>query len=259
MISRKRPARQIPIKSEQDIEYMRRAGRVVAMTLHKVGAAVCPGVTTAELDAIAEQTIRVMDAKPAFLGYNNYPATACISVNEEVVHGIPGPRVLQSGDVVGVDLGAIVEGWYADAACTFAAGEVSAQIQRLMAVGQGALEAGIAAARADNRIRDIGAAIEHYVQAHGYTVVRDLCGHGIGKRLHEDPQVPNYPAQGGETLLRPGMTLAIEPMVNAGRAEVVLQPDHWTFVTVDGSCSVHYEHTVLIREREGPEILTILR
>ena len=259
MVPRKQPVRRIPVKREQDVECMRRAGRVVAMALLKVGAAIAPGISTRELDAIAEQTIRTMDAKPAFLGYNNYPATACISINDEVVHGIPGLRTLKAGDVVGVDLGAIVEGWYSDAAFTYAVGEVPDPVQRLMAAGQGALEVGIDAARAGHRVRDIGAAIERFVLARGYSVVRDLCGHGIGRRLHEEPQVPNYPAKGGDLVLRPGMTLAIEPMVNAGGPDVVLEPDNWTFVTKDRSLSVHYEHTVLIRAEGGPEILTTWR
>ena len=219
---------------------------------------IAPGVSTGELDAIAEQTIRSFGAEPAFLNYNGYPATACISINDEVVHGIPSSRVLKVGDVVGVDLGAIIEGWYGDSAYTFAVGEVPAATRHLLEAGQGALLAGIEAAKVGNRIRDIGAAISNYVTAQGFSVVRDLCGHGIGRKLHEEPQVPNYPAFGGNVELRPGMTLAIEPMVNAGRSEVVMEEDGWTFVTADGSLSVHFEHTVLIRD-EGPEILTTLR
>lgn len=237
---------------------MRRAGRIVALALRKIGEVLRPGITTGELDEAAGATIRGFGATPAFLNYRGYPATACISINEEIVHGIPGPRVVKTGDLVSVDLGAIVDGWYADAAYTYPVAEVSAEAERLMQAGQGALRAGMAAARSGNRVRDIGAAVFDYVRACGFNVVRDLCGHGIGRQLHEEPKVPNYPAPDGGLLLRPGMTLAIEPMVNAGKADVRLLEDGWTFVTRDESLSVHYEHTVVIRE-DGPEILTVLR
>lgn len=258
MMRRKTQAGRVPIRAEQDIERMRRAGHVVAMVLKKIGGAIRPGITTREIDGIAEQTIRLMEAQPAFLGYRGYPATACVSINDEVVHGIPGSRVLREGDIVSIDLGAIVEGWYGDAAYTFPVGTVSELAERLMQAGKESLAAGINAAQAGKHIRDIGIAVQQVALANGFTVVRDLCGHGIGQRLHEEPQVPNYPTVGGNVELRPGMTLAIEPMINAGRAEVKLEPDQWTFVTADGTLSVHYEHTVLIRE-EGPEILTSLK
>jgi len=248
---------QIPIKGEREQAIMRRAGRIVALALAKIGEAVTPGITTGELDAIAEQTIRGMGGKPAFLGYRDYPATACLSINEEVVHGIPGPRQLRDGDILGVDLGASIDGWIADAAYTFPVGSVSAETQRLMDAGLGALTAGIDAARVGNQVRDIGAAIQAYVRERGYAIVTDLCGHGVGQKLHEEPQVPNYPAPGGHISLLPGMALAIEPMVNAGRPEVRILGDGWTFVTIDGALSVHYEHTVLIQP-DGPEIITIL-
>jgi methionyl aminopeptidase len=257
MVRRKSAAPAVPIKTEQEVENMRRAGRIVALTLRKMGDSLRPGVTTGELDALAEATIRSFGAVPSFLNYRGYPATACISINEEVVHGIPASRTVKTGDLVSVDLGAIVEGYHADSAYTFPVGEVSELASTLMDAGKGALQAGIDAARAGNRIRDIGAAIEQYVKTRGFSVVRDLCGHGIGRRLHEEPQVPNYPDRGGDLVLRPGMTLAIEPMVNAGSAEVVMLNDGWTFVTADNSLSVHYEHTVLIREG-SPEILTTL-
>ena len=257
-MARRKPTAVVPIKSARDIDFMRRAGRIVAMALAKIGDALRPGVTTAELNDIAERTIRGFGAAPAFLQYRGYPATACVSVNDEVVHGIPGPRTVKNGDIVSVDLGAIVEGWHADAAYTYAVGAVSELTNRLMETGEIALRAGIAAARIGHRVRDIGVAVDGEARARGFTVVRDLCGHGIGRRLHEEPQVPNYPTAGTSVELRPGMTLAIEPMVNAGGAEVTLREDGWTFVTADGSLSVHYEHTVLIRE-DGPEILTILR
>ncbi len=249
---------QIPLKDARAQATMRRAGRIVALALAKVGEALRPGITTGELDALAEQTIRGLGAVPTFLGYQGYPATACLSVNQEVVHGIPGPRPLREGDILGVDLGATVEGWVADGAFTFPVGVVSAETTRLLEAGQGALAAGIAMARPGNRIRDIGAAIEGFTKAQGYTVVRDLCGHGVGRSMHEPPQVPNYPAPGGEQVLSAGMALAIEPMVNAGGAGVRILNDGWTFVTLDGSLSVHFEHTVLIQP-EGPEIITLLR
>ncbi|HEY3379218.1 MAG TPA: type I methionyl aminopeptidase [Armatimonadota bacterium] len=258
-MSRRAPmTSRIPLKDAHAQDLMRKAGRVVALALAKIGDMVRPGVTTGELDAVAEQTIRGLGAVPAFLGYNGYPATACISLNEEVVHGIPGPRVLAAGDIVGVDLGAIVEGWYADAAYTFAVGEVSETARHLMAVGQQALVMGIEAARVGNEVRDIGGAVQRYAEAHGASVVRDLCGHGVGQKLHEEPQIPNYLTRNGHIPLVAGMTLAIEPMLNAGGPRVRLLSDDWTFVTMDGSLSVHYEHTVLIRE-DGPEILTALR
>lgn len=258
MRRRKPPEPAVPIKTEAEVEYMRRAGRITALALRKMGEVLQPGMTTAELNEIAETTIRSFGATPAFLNYRGYPATACISLNEEVVHGIPGPRTVKTGDLVSVDLGAIVDGWYADAAYTFPVGEVSALAKELMQAGQGALDAGIAAAKVGNRIRDIGAAIFDYANARGFSVVRDLSGHGIGRRLHEEPHVPNYPDRHGTLVLQPGMTLAIEPMVNAGGHEVQLLEDGWTFITRDVGLSVHYEHTVLIRE-DGPEILTALR
>jgi methionyl aminopeptidase len=253
---RRQPA--VSLKGEREAALMRKAGRVVALALAKIGQAVQPGITTGELDAVAEQAIRGMGALPAFLGYNGFPATACISINHEVVHGIPGHRALKAGDVVGVDLGAIVEGWYADAAYTFPVGTVDAAAARLMEAGQAALAAGVAAAVVGNTVRDIGAAVQHTAEGRGYSVVRDLCGHGIGRRLHEEPKVPNYVTMGGNVVLKAGMTLAIEPMLNAGTPAVTLLDDGWTYVTVDGGLSVHYEHTVLIRA-EGPEILTTLR
>lgn len=237
---------------------MRRAGRITALALAKMGDAIQPGVTTSELNAIAEQTIRGLGAIPAFLDYNGFPATACISINEEVVHGIPGAIRLKEGDVVGIDLGAIVEGWYADAAYTYPVGKVDEQARQLMETCQGALSAGIATAQVGKYVRDIGVAVQQYAEARGASVVRDLCGHGIGRHLHEEPKVPNYPARGTNIALVAGMTLAIEPMLNAGGPQVRLLDDDWTFVTSDGSLSAHYEHTVLIRA-DGPEILTTLQ
>jgi len=258
MRRRKPPEAVVPIKTEAEIECMRRAGRITALALRRMGDVLQPGMTTAALNEVAETTIRSFGATPAFLNYRGYPATACISINEEVVHGIPGPRTVKTGDLVSVDLGAIVDGWYADSAYTFPVGEVSELAKRLMEAGQGALDAGIAAAKVGNRIRDIGAAIDEYTRVRGFSVVRDLSGHGIGRQLHEEPHVPNYADRSGTLVLQPGMTLAIEPMVNAGGHQVRLLEDGWTFITRDVGLSVHYEHTVLIRE-DGPEILTALR
>jgi len=249
----------IQLKSEEQIDIMRRSGKITALALEKINKAIRPGITTAELDVIAENAVRAMGAIPAFLGYNSYPATACISVNDEVVHGIPGGRVVREGDLVSVDMGAILEGWYSDSAWTFAVGPTTDAQRALMQAGIDGLAAGIAAAVPGNRLRDIANAVQQVAESRGYSVVRDLCGHGIGRRMHEDPQVPNYVGAVGENLiLRAGMTLAIEPMINAGRPEVTPQADGWLFTTNDGSLSVHFEHTVVIRA-DGAEILTRLR
>lgn len=249
----------VQLKSDADIDRMRRAGRIVALTFAKIAEQIVPGVTTGELDELAEETIRGMGAIPAFLNYNNFPATACISINEQVVHGIPGPAKLREGDIVGIDLGAIIDGWYADAANTYAVGKVSDEARAIMEVGQASLSAGITAAQPGNKLRDISLAVQEYAESHGASVVVDLCGHGIGRNLHEEPQIPNYVISGSPSItLLPGMTLAIEPMLNVGRAAVELLADNWTYVTQDRSLSVHYEHTIAIREN-GPEILTALR
>lgn len=249
----------VKLKSAADIDCMRRAGRIVALTFAKLAVVVVPGITTGELDEIAEDTIRGMGAIPAFLDYNNFPATACISINEEVVHGIPGPAKLRSGDIVGIDLGAIVDGWYADSANTYAVGEINAEARSIMEVGKASLAAGIAAAQPGNKLCDISKAVQGYAEENGASVVIDLCGHGIGRNLHEEPQIPNYVIPGAPSItLLPGMTLAIEPMLNVGGAAVELLADNWTYVTKDRSLSVHYEHTIAIREN-GPEILTALR
>jgi methionyl aminopeptidase len=259
MVRRRGNRTQISLKDDEALVSMRVAGKIVALALEKVGLAIRPGITTGEIDQVAESTIRGLGAIPAFLGYNGYPATACVSVNDEVVHGIPGSRVLLDGDVVGIDLGAIIAGWHADAAFTFPVGAISAAAARLLTAGQEALTRGIAAAVSGNKIRDIGQAIASYTMAEGYSVVRDLCGHGIGRKLHEPPQVPNYPTFGeGDRILQSGMTLAIEPMINAGSADVRLLEDGWTYVTEDGALSVHFEHTIVIGPT-GPEILTTRR
>jgi len=211
---------------------MREAGHIVALTLQKLAAAVQPGMHTKELDTIAEREIRSFGAKPAFKGYRGFPATVCISVNEEIVHGIPGERVIRSGDVVSLDLGAIVDGLYGDSAMTVAIGEVPARVLRLLEVTEGSLLAGIQAVRPGNRIGDVSAAIQSYVEGEGsYGIVREYVGHGIGRMLHEEPQVPNYGLPGRGPLLRTGMAIAIEPMVNLGTHETRLLKDNWTVVT----------------------------
>ena len=246
-----------PVEQQDRIEGVRAAAQVVARALREVGRAVRPGVTTAELDRIAEAVIRDHKARPAFKGYRGFPASICPSVNEEVVHGIPGPRALEEGDIVGIDVGAELRGWFGDAAWTFAVGEVSAKANRLLRVTREALEKGIRQARAGNRVGDISHAVQSHVEKHGYSVVRDLVGHGIGRKLHEEPSVPNYgPAARGPKLLA-GQVLAIEPMVNAGGYAVTTRPDGWTVVTKDGGWSAHFEHTVAVGP-DGPEILSVV-
>ena len=245
----------IILKSPAEIDLMRQAGAVVAECLDLASRIIRPGVTTAEVDAEVEKLIRSRGAKPSFKGYMDYPATACISVNEEVVHGIPGPREIQAGDIVGFDIGAIWEGYHADAARTFAVGDVGAEARRLMQVTRAALLAGIEQARPANRLSDISHAIQEVAEAAGFSVVRNLVGHGIGQHLHEKPQVPNYGPAGRGPRLRAGMVLALEPMVNAGVPDVYTKKDQWTIVTVDSRLSAHYEQTVAITDA-GPEVLT---
>lgn len=245
------------VKQEERIEGVRAAAVIVARTLKEVGRAVRPGVTTAELDRIAEQVIRDHGARPAFKGYRGFPASICPSVNEEVVHGIPGPRALEEGDIVGIDVGAELHGWYGDAARTYAVGRVSEEASRLMRVTEEALERGVSQARAGNRVGDISHAVQSHVERHGFSVVRDLVGHGIGREMHEEPSVPNYGPAGKGPKLVAGQLLAIEPMVNAGGFAVVTRADGWTVATKDGRLSAHFEHTVLVGP-DGPEILSAL-
>lgn len=233
---------------------MHRACRIVVETLGALAEAAVAGVKTKELDRIARERIRTAGARPAFLGYRGYPATLCISVNDEVVHGIPGERRLREGDIVGLDLGCVVEGFYGDAARTVGVGRVSDEARRLMQVTEEALGAAIAICRPGSRVGDIGHAIQRHAEGHGYSVVRDFVGHGIGTSLHEEPQVPNYGPPGRRERLVPGMCLAIEPMLNAGGPEVRLLDDDWTAVTVDGTLSAHFEQSVAITP-EGPWIL----
>jgi methionyl aminopeptidase len=234
---------------------MHRACTIVVDTLGVLAAAAQPGVSTKELDRIAHDEIRKAGAKPAFLGYRGYPATLCISVNEEVVHGIPGSRKLADGDVVGLDLGCIVDGFYGDAARTVAVGNASPEAARLLKVTEESLREGIAQAWPGRRVGDIGHAVQKHAEASGYSVVREFVGHGIGTSLHEEPQVPNYGPPGRRERLVPGMCLAIEPMVNVGGPEVRVLDDDWTAVTVDGSLSAHFELSIAVTEH-GPWILS---
>lgn len=235
---------------------MREAGRIVALTLQALEKVIEPGITTLELDKIAEETIKKLGGKPAFKGLYGFPATICASINEEVVHGIPGLRKLRNGDIISIDIGAVVDGYYGDAAKTWPVGEVSPEAKKLIEVTEASLYAGIEAAVVGNRVSDISHAVESYVVRHGFSVVRQYAGHGIGKALHEEPNVPNYGKPGRGARLVPGMTLAIEPMVNIGTYEVFTLPDKWTVVTRDGKWSAHFEHTIAITEN-GPMILTL--
>jgi methionyl aminopeptidase len=244
-------------KSAQEIERMARAGRVVAETHALVGEHVRPGVTTAGLDELAEEYIRSQGGVPTFLGYKGFPASLCLSPNDMVVHGIPGEFSLEDGDILSVDVGVTLDGFVADAAYTHAVGEVSSEARRLLEVGQEALAAGVAQARPGGRLSDIGHAVQTVTEAAGYSVIRSLVGHGVGRSMHEDPQIPNFGAPGHGPVLQPGMTLAIEPMINAGGPDVVLHDDNWSISTQDGSLSCHFEHTVAVTET-GPRILTSL-
>jgi methionyl aminopeptidase len=248
----------ITIRSLEELIKLEEASRVVLETLDMVEKAVAPGVTTEELDGIAEAEIRKRGARPAFVGYRGYPKTLCTSINEEVVHGIPGKRSLKEGDIIGIDCGAVVEGYYGDAARTMPVGRISQERAKLLEVTREALEAGVAAARPGNRISDIGAAVEALAVAAGYGVVRDFVGHGVGTALHEEPQVPNYGPAGRGGILKSGMVIAIEPMFNLGRAEVSVDRDGWTVKTRDGSASAHFEFTVAI-EPQGAVILGLGR
>jgi len=245
----------ISIKSAREIELMRQAGRIVAETHQIIEKAIRPGITTKELDAIAEQYIYSQDAVPSFKGYGGFPASICTSVNEQVVHGIPGLDELKDGDIISIDIGAIYKGYHGDAAKTYTVGNVSEEAKRLIRVTRESFYEGIKYAVEGNRLSDISAAIQQYVEKHGYSVVREFVGHGIGRQMHEEPQIPNYGNPGRGPRLKAGMTLAIEPMVNAGTHYVRILPNNWTVVTVDGKLSSHYEHTIVITKGE-PEILT---
>lgn len=247
----------IILKSATEIAAMRRAGRIVAECHARLREWVVPGVTTQELDEKVEALIVSRGGVPSFKGYRGYPAATCISVNEQVVHGIPGPRRLQEGDVVGIDIGVMLDGFHGDAAYTYPVGKIDEEAQRLLKVTEEALYKGISAMRVGGRLSDISHAIQSHVEAAGFSVVRQFVGHGIGRQMHEDPQVPNFGPPGRGVRLRPGLTLAIEPMVNAGSYEVKVLDDGWTVVTVDGKPSAHFEHTVALTE-DGVEVLTTL-
>ncbi len=237
---------------------MRKASRVVAAVLLQLKSRVKPGVSTAELDSFAEKSVREMGAVPAFLGYRGYPATLCVSLNEEIVHGIPSPkRIIREGDIVSLDMGAVYEGFYGDAAVTVAAGGISGAARRLMDVTARSLELALGAVKAGARLGDVSHAVEKYALENGMSVVREFTGHGIGRHLHEEPSIPNFGKPGTGPVLKAGMTLAIEPMLCLGRAEVVVKNDGWTAVSADGSLAAHYEHTVAVTE-EGCEILSVV-
>ena len=247
----------IKIKSSREIEAMRRAGRIVAEVLAELGRLIKAGVTTAALDKKAEQMIRKAGGEPAFLGYHNYPASICASINEEVVHGIPGLRRLKEGDIISIDVGVRLNGYYGDAAATYAVGEISPIAARLIDITRCSLDEAIKAMRARGRLSDISHAVQSYVEMNRFSVVRNFVGHGIGTEMHEEPQLPNFGAPGRGPVLQEGIVLAIEPMVNEGSWEVNVLKDQWTVVTRDGSLSAHFEHTVALGEN-GPEILTLL-
>jgi methionyl aminopeptidase len=246
----------ILLKTERDLQAMRPACRTAATVLEEIGQFIRPGITTREVDQHAAERIRAHGAKSAFLGYRKYPCNVCISVNDEVVHGVAGPRVLFFGDIVSIDCGVIVNGFVGDTAKTFAVGGCDASAQRLMDVTEQSLYEGIRQALPGNRVVDISRSIQRYVESHGYSVVREFVGHGVGRSVHEDPQVPNFVEGKNSPKLKPGMTIAIEPMVNAGGPTVKILKDGWTVLTKDGSLSAHFEHTVLITET-APEIMTV--
>ena len=247
----------IVLKTNRELSLMREACRISAGALRVAGEAVQPGVTTEEIDRIAYEYIIKQGAKPNFLNYNGFPATACISINDEVIHGIPSKkRVIKEGDIVSIDLGAVLDGYNGDNAATFAAGKISPEAERLINTTRESLYKGIEAAVAGGRIGDISSAVQTYCEERGFSVVRDFVGHGIGAKLHEDPSVPNYGTPGRGVRLLPGMTLAIEPMINMGGYEVRQLSDGWTIKTKDGGLSAHFEHTVVITA-DGPKILTL--
>jgi methionyl aminopeptidase len=246
----------IQYKSAREIEKMRKAGKIVAEVLDLISENVRPGVTTRTLDRLAAEYLVNHDARSAFLGYQGFPAHICVSIDDEVVHGIPGERKLVDGQIVSVDVGALLDGYYGDSAMTFPVGDIDGNSLKLLQVTERALYKGIEACRAGDSVGDLSAAIQGFVEAHGFSVVRDLVGHGIGRKMHEEPQVPNFGEPGTGFELKEGLVLAIEPMVNAGGYEIRVLSDGWTIITADGSNSAHFEHTVAITAN-GPEILTV--
>ncbi|HZS06148.1 MAG TPA: type I methionyl aminopeptidase [Blastocatellia bacterium] len=244
-------------KSRSEIQKMRQAGLIVADTLRKLRRMVEPGITTLELDAFAESNIRAVRAVPTFKGYHGFPASICSSINDEVVHGIPSNRKLKEGDIIKIDCGATLGGYVGDAAITVAVGKVSPELERLIEVTRDSLFKAKEKMVAGNRLHDVSYAVQEYAEARGYSIVRDYCGHGIGQRMHEEPQVPNYGQPGTGKKLKEGWVLAIEPMVNLGNYDVQVEADNWTVTTVDGLASCHFEHTIAITD-DGPVILTAL-
>lgn len=241
----------ITIKSKREITLMKEAGRIVALAHQEIKKHIKPGITTKQIDEIVENTIRNNNAIPSFKGYGGFPGSACTSVNEQVVHGIPSNQVvLKDGDIIGVDIGAIYKGYHGDSAWSYSVGTISNEAQKLLKVTEQSLFEGLKMATAGNRLSDISHAIQSYAESFGYSVVREFVGHGVGKNLHEDPQIPNFGPPGRGTLLKAGMTFAIEPMINEGRKEVKVLKDNWTAVTVDKKLSAHYEHSILITEGE---------
>jgi methionyl aminopeptidase len=247
----------IIIKSGREIAIMRQAGRIVAIVLGILAGQLSPGMKTKELDKIAGRELEKLGAKPSFKGYRGFPANLCVSVNDEIVHGIPGERIIRDGDIVSLDLGSIFKGFQGDAAMTIGVGEISPQARDLIETTKGALNAGIAAALSGARLGDVSVAIQNHVESKGYSIVREYTGHGIGRDMHEDPQIPNFGVPGSGPLLKSGMTIALEPMVNAGDWRTRLGDDHWTVSTADGSISAHFEHTIAITDGEA-EVLTVV-
>jgi methionyl aminopeptidase len=246
----------IIFKSPEEIEKMRKAGQIVARTIERLEAAVAPGMTTAHLDAMAERNIREMGAVPSFKGYRGFPGTICTSLNEQVVHGIPGKRTIKEGDILKLDVGAVWEGYHADSAISLFVGEPPSDVaEKLVRVTEESLESGIAMLKPGGRLSDVGHAVQQVVEGAGFSCVREYAGHGVGRALHEDPQIPNYGEPGRGPVIRPGLVVAIEPMVNVGGWRTRLLADRWTVITADKSLSAHFEHTIAITD-DGPEVLT---
>jgi methionyl aminopeptidase len=247
----------IVVKSDHEIEFMRQAGKIVATVLEILKSEVKPGVSTEELDAVAEREVTRLGAKPSFKGYRGYPANICVSINDEIVHGIPGRRALRKGDLVSIDFGAIYEGFQGDSALTVGVGELDPKATALMQTTEGALWAGIDSARVGARLGDISNAIQKYVEARGFTIIREYTGHGIGRAMHEDPQIPNFGIPGQGPILRKGMTLALEPMVCTGDWHTKVGDNHWTVSTEDGGLAAHFEHTIAIADDKARVLTTL--
>ncbi len=246
----------VALKSSREIEIMRRSGKITSAVLTSLMKAVRPGMTTGELDRLAEQGIRERGGIPTFKGYNGFPGSVCASIDDEVVHGIPGSRVLRDGDLLSIDIGTTLDGYVSDSAATVAVGSISESAQRLLDVTQECLMLGIAQMEPGKHVGDIGAAVQEHAERHGYGVVRELVGHGVGRAMHEEPQVPNYGRAGTGMELRPGLVLAVEPMITQGNPKIKILKDDWTVVTADGKLAAHFEHTIAVTEN-GPRILTL--